>query len=222
MSTFYNIIVENNSPSAQEFYFFQQPSVYVGGYTVYTNSIGHGGLPASGSGTSQLQFLLEEQYYAGVQKQMSPPIVGQAQVGIVSQQPIDLATQTGSTADGTSVVIGDDSLYLTAPVNTPGTQLGAFRITTPQFNPANTSINLGLSTTNGDGEILLSNFVMGEPSKNTDVQPIVKFYIQTGSYTPGTVVNFSSSSVGAAVCDATNGKLTFNVTYNADGTFTVS
>ena len=62
---------------------------------------------------------------------------------------------------------------------------------------------------------------MGQPNQNTDVQPIVKFYINTGSYTPGTVVNFTQSSANAALCDATDGTLNFKVTYEADGTWTV-
>lgn len=35
-------------------------------------------------------------------------------------------------------------------------------------------------------------------------------------------MNFTSSSVNAALCDATEGFTTFNVVYNADGTWTVT
>lgn len=223
MSTQYTVIVENKSPSAQEFFFFQQPAVYTGGPTVYTNSVGHGSLPIYNPGrTSQIEFSLLQQYYAGVQRQSSPPIVGQVQTGLVSQVDIDIAPSSGSVPpDGTTVVIGDDSLFLDVPVVTPGVQQGAFRITTPAFAPTQHQFNVGLSTTNDDEEVLLSNFISGEPSKNTDVQPIVKFYVNTGSYKPGTVVNFTTSSATAALCDATRGQLLFHVTYEQDGTWTV-
>lgn len=224
MSTQYTVIVENNSPSHQEFFFFQQPAVYSGGAKVYTNSVGHGSLPLyNPQRKSQLEFTLLQQYYAGVQRQSSPPVIGQVQTGLVSQVDIDIAPQSGQASpDGTTVVIGDDSLYLDIPVVTPGVQPGAFRITTPSYAPSQHQFNVGLSTTNNDDEVLLSNFIAGEPSKNADVQPIVKFYVNTGSYKPGTVVNFSTSSATAALCDATAGKMLFHVTYNADGTWTVN
>lgn len=227
MSTLYSIIVENKSPFPQEFYFFQKPAQYSGGVKVFSNSLGNFGLPAYTPGTnSQLPFKLLKQYYAGVQKQMAPPTVGHSQIGQVSQADIDIASASGNqnTKDGTTVIIDDErhSIYLTPAINTPGTQLGAFRITTPPFNPIEHKINVGLSIMNHRGEILLSSFAEGQPNKHIDVQPIVKFYVNTGSYKPGTVVNFTTSSVNAAVCNATDGQLFFKVVYNADGTFTVS
>jgi hypothetical protein len=222
MSTKYSITVTNNSPNAQEFFFFQQPAVYSGGSKVYTNSIGHGGLPPMQSGrSSQIQFTVEQQFYAGAQKQNGAIIVGQAQIGLVSQVAIDLADPNKQTYDCTNVVLNDSSLYLTSPAYLPGVQNGAFRIMTPTYNPQQYQFLVGLSTINNDGDIILSNFIPAEPTKNIDVQPIVKFYISTGSYTAGTVVNFTTSSQDSAVCDATNGKLSFKVTYNADGTWNV-
>ncbi|BAM90242.1 hypothetical protein S58_42570 [Bradyrhizobium oligotrophicum S58] len=54
-----------------------------------------------------------------------------------------------------------------------------------------------------------------------DCQPVMIFYVQTGEYPAGTVVNFTNASINAAVCDATPGYTTFNVTYNADGSWSV-
>ena len=39
MATPITINVTNNSPNTQNFFFFQQPAVYVGGATVYSNSL---------------------------------------------------------------------------------------------------------------------------------------------------------------------------------------
>jgi len=222
MSTLYQIIVENKSDNAQEFYFFQQPAIYSGGARVFTNSVGHGSLPPKGRSHNQLIFSLQQQYYAGAQPQSAPPVVGQAQVSPISQVDIDIANGAGNPQDCTKLVINDDMINLTDPINEPTVQNGAFRIITPIFNPAQNKYNIGLSATNGNGEILLSNFIEGQPNKNTDVQPIVRFYVNTGSYTPGTVVNFTASSVNAALCDATDGTLIFRVTYNADGTWTIN
>ncbi|EKS5829926.1 hypothetical protein QCA22_004786, partial [Salmonella enterica] len=39
MSTLIRINVTNNSPFLHTFFFFQQPSVYTGGYEVFSNSL---------------------------------------------------------------------------------------------------------------------------------------------------------------------------------------
>ncbi|WP_210262048.1 hypothetical protein [Bradyrhizobium aeschynomenes] len=57
--------------------------------------------------------------------------------------------------------------------------------------------------------------------QESDCQPDTIFYVQTGNYPPGTVVNATDASINAAVCDATSGCTTFSVTYNADGSWTV-
>jgi hypothetical protein len=54
-----------------------------------------------------------------------------------------------------------------------------------------------------------------------DCDPVMIFYVQTGEYAAGTVVNFTDASINAAVCDATSGDTTFNVTYDADGSWCV-
>ncbi|OOM06416.1 hypothetical protein [Clostridium saccharobutylicum] len=222
MSTEYLITVENQSPNPQEFYFFQEPAHYAGGSTVYTNTISHGKLPAYNSGvTSQLQFSLISQYYAGVQKQLSPPIIGNAQLGIISQAAIDV-THSGKEKNKTDVVIDEDGgIYLNTPEHEDAVQQGSFRIATPTFNPNQTKINIGLSGRNEKGAIIMSNFIIGEPTKNIDVQPIVKFYVKTGSYKQGTVVNFTESSKDSAMCDATNGTEYFTVIYKQDGSWEV-
>jgi hypothetical protein len=72
------------------------------------------------------------------------------------------------------------------------------------------------------GSTILSNFVTAQPNSNLDCQPAIVFYASTGSYAAGAVVNFSDSSANAAKCDFTPGYTTFNVSYNADGSWTVT
>jgi hypothetical protein len=100
-------------------------------------------------------------------------------------------------------------------------QPGAFRIVVPTYDPALQTYNGGSAVKLANGNVVLSNFVTLGPTTNLDCQPILKFYVQTGTYTSGTVMNFSSGSIGAALCDATSGFTTFNVSYNADGTWSV-
>lgn len=223
MSTTYTIIVENQSPYPQNFFFFQKPASYTGGAQVYSNSIGSGRLPASGPGTAQLQFQANVQYYAGVGKQVSPPKVGNTSVGDIVQMPIDITPSSGTVNNMTQMQL--EPLNLTAPTSVPGVQEGAFRIKIPAFNPNTQQYDAGLSTTTmlngGIPEVVLSNFVTAEPQDNLDVQPVVKFYVSTGNYTAGTVVNFTESAQNSAICDATSGKTDFLVTYTAKGGWTV-
>ena len=72
-----------------------------------------------------------------------------------------------------------------------------------------------------NGGMAPSNFVVANPGSNTDCQPILRYYVQTGSYSAGSVINFSQSCVYAAVCDFTGGYSVINVTLNPDGTWNV-
>lgn len=222
MPTPITINVRNMSTSNQNFYFFQQPAAYSGGPNVYTNSLLTQTLfPYSQQG-SVLSFTLLLQFYAGVQQQITPPAVGQPTGQLAASQAIGLTPATGGQAtNNTTTMTVSPSLGLSAPVPTQGPQQGSFRIITPVFDPTLKNYNVGSAVQTTTGGIVLSNFVTAPPNSNVDCQPILKFYVQTGTYTPGTVMNFTASSATAALCDATPGFDTFNVSYNSDGTWTV-
>lgn len=223
MSTLIQINVTNNSQSLQNFFFFQQPSIYVGGPVVYSNSLLSTPILPSSQGGSVYTFLLNLQYYAGVQQQVTPPQVGQPSGYTSAIQPIGLTPAAGGAAtNNSSAMIVNPALGLAPPVPAVGVQPGAFRIVSPTYNPGLTQYNGGSAVQLINGTVILSNFVTVNPSSNLDCQPILKFYVQTGQYTSGTVMNFTSSSANAALCDATGGFTTFNVTYNIDGTWTIT
>ncbi len=215
MSTLLTINVTNLEPATQQFYFFQQPAVYTGGATVYSNSLYSDSLGNYATTGSTLTFQVNMQFYAGIQQAHSTPQVGQSSGYSSASRAIDLAPTSGPANDWTTASVGP--LGLTQPTNSTGVQPGAFRITTPVYSPP-AIYNVG-SAVEVNGGIALSNFVVANPNNNTDCQPILTYYVQTGSYTPGTVMNFSTSSVNAAVCDFTGGHSIINVTLNADGSW---
>lgn len=222
MSTLIQINVTNNSAGLQNFFFFQQPAVYVGGSNVYSNSLLSTSILPASQGGSVYTFLLNLQYYAGVQQQVSPPEVGQPSGYSSAIQAIGLTpAQGGTPTNNATNMMVSPALGLTPPTSVAGVQAGAFRIISPVFNPVLTPYNGGSAVKLPNGAVVLSNFVSVNPNSNLDCQPVLKFYVQTGTYTSGTVMNFTSSSAGAALCDATSGYTTFNVTYNIDGTWTV-
>jgi hypothetical protein len=224
MSTLLKIIVYNDTMYQAGFFFFQQPAIYAGGQIVYSNSLYNRALPPAGSGSS-LTFQTNVQFYAAVQEaDTSTPSVGQSSGFETASQAIDLAAAGNSPQnhDSTSMTWDQNSaaLGLTVPANNPLVQPGAFRITTAQYNPAINPFNAG-SAVSVNSNVVLSNFVVAPPLMNIDCQPVLKYYVQTGSYQPGTVMNFSESSVGSASCDFTRGHTQAVVHYKNDGTWDV-
>ncbi|MBI5129760.1 MAG: hypothetical protein HZA66_09980 [Rhodopseudomonas palustris] len=223
MTTTITINVTNNSPTLQNFFFFQQPAQYSGGQQVYTNSLYSQALLPYATSGAVLTFSMVLQYYAGVQQQVAPPQIGQPSGQLAAIQAINLTPAAGGTqTNNTTTMTVSPSLGLSVPVSTVGPQAGSFRIVTPTFNPMLNQYNAGSAVQSLAGGITLSNFVTAQPTSNLDCQPVIKFYVQTGTYTAGTVMNFTSSSINAALCDATPGYTTFNVSYNLDGTWTVT
>ena len=224
MSTLLKIIVFNETLYQANFFFFQQPAIYAGGQTVYTNSLYNRALPPAGSGSS-LTFQTNLQFYAAVQEaNTSTPPVGQSSGFETATQAIDLAAKGNSPQNHDSTTMTWDqtsqALGLTVPVNNASVQPGAFRITTAQYIPAITPFNAGSAVT-VNSSVVLSNFVVAPPLTNIDCQPVLKYYVQTGNYQPGTVMNFSESSVSSALCDFTPGFTQAVVTYKNDGTWDV-
>lgn len=221
MSTLIQINVTNKSPFMENIFFFQQPAIYSGGPTVYSNSLLSTPLLPHSQGGSSTTFLLELQYYAGAQQRFQPPTVGKPSGYSSAIEPIELTPANGASVNNSTSMIVAPALGLAPPVNVQGVEVGAFRIITPAFNSTVTPYNIGSAVTTPSGSVILSSFQTAHPSSNLDCQPVLQFYVAAGDYSAGTVMNFSTSSVGAALCDATNGFTTFNVTYNADGTWTV-
>jgi hypothetical protein len=219
------IRVTNRSPSPKSFFFFQQPASYAGGATVYSNSLFNGTLPASNPAASaQLTYLTSLQSYAGVQmSNTAAPPVGQISGYNSTWMAIGLQAKGASNACSTRFQMAGSQLSLTPPVADPAVQPGAFRIASPTFNVNTYNFNAGSATLNpSTSSVVLSNFVLAIPATILDCQPVLVYFVGTGAYTPGTVINFAQSSQSAALCDASNGKYTFNVVYNSDGSWSVS
>lgn len=217
MSTLLTINVTNRMFTVQSFYFFQQPSLYTGGSRVYSNSLYCQSLGNYDSTGSVLTCQISRQPYACIQQAYQQPQVGQSSGFASAYRAIDLAPASGTANDCTTASVSP--LSLSPPTAGPNVQTGAFRIITPTYEPSSI-YNIG-SAVQVNGSVVLSNFIIATPASTTDCEPILQFYVQTGSYIPGSVINFTQSSVNAALCDFTGGHSTVNVTLNQDGTWTV-
>lgn len=223
MSTLLKIIVKNAQNNPNQFFFFQQPAIYTGGPAVYTNSVYQRTLQAASMG-GEITFMTNLQFYAAVQETgTATPQIGQSSGFESAEQAIDLTAKGNSPPNHNCAAMSydapSDSLGLAAPVNTAGVQEGAFRVITAKYQPPK-FFNVGSSVT-VNGQIVLSNFVIGQPQTNVDCEPILKYYVQTGAYVPGTVMDFTESSVNAALCDFTGGYVQALVSYQSDGSWNV-
>jgi hypothetical protein len=220
MSTLLTINVKNMEAQTQGFYFFQEPAVYTGGAKVYSNSLYSQSLSNYDESGSILTFQVNMQFYAGIQETHSTPAVGQSSGYASASRAIDLAPAGGGSANDATTATVSPALGLTTPANAAGVQPGAFRITTPSFSPP-PFYNVG-SAVEVNGGIVLSNFVQANPQSNTDCEPILKYYVSTGQYTPGTVMDFTQAAVGSALCDFTGGYTIMDVELGKNGDWAVT
>lgn len=224
MSTTYTINVTNESNVNQDFFIFQAPAIYSGGPKTYTNALYQELVAPASNGGGVMTFEMTKQFYAGVQEQFMTPAVGAVSGGTTACQSIELTPATGE-AVGNSTIFGIKPLLLAAPGSTADTQKGAFRVVTPTFTPGQEgNYNVGVASLSKvpGGPAIMSSFIVAEPTKTVDCQPIMKFYVATGSYTAGSVVNFSTASIKSITCDATEGYTTFQVSYKKDGTWAMT
>ncbi|TDT50866.1 hypothetical protein DFO53_4594 [Enterobacter sp. AG5470] len=221
MSTQLKFNLTNQSEHALDFSFFQEPAIYTGGTKVYSNSIQSVHLGPYSEGASTFTFLLNMQFFAGAQQSYTPPVVGKQSGYLSAIRPVDLTPAEASGAKNNSTTLSLNPFGLSAPEADVHAQPGSFRFVSPVYDPDLNNINAGSAVQLADGSVVLSNFTTLLPNQYLDCQPILKFYIQTGAYEAGTVMNFTRSSAAAAPCDATKGENTFDVTYNNDGTWSV-
>lgn len=222
MDIYLKINLQNNSPYSQNFFFFQKPALYSGASTIYTNSLYNALLMPYATSGSLLTVSLYEPYYAGVQQTSIVSQFGHISGFFSATQAIDLTSDDGIHTNNTTTMIVSPSLGLTTPVYTSGPQAGYFRIVVPTYDPTLVAYNAGLAVRTAMGSVILSSFVTASPTTNLDCHPELTFYVQNGNVAAGTLVDFNSSSKNAATCDFTPGYLTYNVIYNADGTWTTT
>ncbi|WP_269584260.1 hypothetical protein [Roseibium sp. Sym1] len=216
MGSVYTINVKNNEARTNYFTIFQQPPVFSGSPVVYSNSLYSQALGSYAETGSILTFQIDAQFYAGLQEATSSPVIGAASGFASASRPIELSGGSGSSLDTTKASV--TPLGLSLPTAGFDVQRGAFRITMPAFAPPKI-YNIGTAV-NVNGGVTLSNFVHAMPNSVTECQPLHKYYVATGNTLPGSVLEFASSSVAAALCDFSSGYSVIDVTLNADGTWT--
>jgi hypothetical protein len=106
--------------------------------------------------------------------------------------------------------------------NRSAAQDGLLRIVSPNFDPAQHVINAGCAMRVDGGGAVLSNFVQTEPDEVLDCHPVAVFHVAIGRYPTGTVVDLAGAMADPALCAGTQGHDTFDVVFEADGSWKVT
>lgn len=211
--------VKNCQPETQDFYVFREPAIFASGGQVYSNSLFSQSLGNFDATGDLLALLINPQYLAGIQSADGMPEVGSPSGFALATCPIDFAISSSDSLDWTTAKA--IPLGLTPPVNGSDIQPGAFRITTPSFTaPPCYNVGLADSVNDADGvnkEVVLSSFVLADPIDNIDCIPILKYYIQIGSYAPGDVIDFIQASTAACMADFSGGYSVYTISLLANG-----
>jgi len=219
MSTTLTINVRNYQDVTQDFYIFQEPAIYSGGSKVYSNSLYTEQLGNYDKYGAILTFEVNLQFYAGIQQANTPPAIGQTSGFESAWRAVNLTPASGTAVDN-SAEASIDPIGMLATTSDPNAQPGSFRIVTPEFFPP--AVNIGSAVETRNGGIVLSNFITAKPLNFTDCQPIIKYYVQTGGYRGGTVMNFTQSSINAGLCDFTGGVSAIDVSLQPNGRWDVT
>ena len=225
MSNIFTIDVTNNSGSIQDFYIFQMPAIYTGGLQVYSNSIFHKQLGAASQGGGVMECQINLQFYAGAQEETQSLCVGRISGDITTSQPVILTPATGVPVTNNATLMTIDPLMLSPPYVDKSVPVGAFQISTPVYNPGpdgNYNIGSAIQSAIPGTPAIMSNFVVAQPNKVFNCKPALIFYVAVGDYSAGTVIDFTTASTRSAICDSATGYQKFVVSYNSNGTWTVT
>lgn len=218
----YRIFVRNEENNPINVYFFTGPPDFDSstGSKIFTNSLGTKIVGAN----NQVTFTYTDATFAGAQTASQP--LGRVQLSSVSLFPVKLLENVEGLTDriGVELDVNKDA-KLTKNGEFPNGQIGAFEMKTQTKQLGDPSILIGTGAITG-GIYLLTSYIEAEPARIYNIQPQLKFYIQIGSFQPGTVADFKGVASTSATIDTTAagfaGKRDFFVTRTNLGEWEVS
>lgn len=232
-SSSYQIIVRNQSQTTQYFYVFQKQAAFpsLTSPSILSSSLGCQSVGNYASSGAQINFGLDMQVYAGALS-TGPAVPPSQFIALISldatrsivstttaARPITLTTSSGSPDNSTNLSL--NPLGLSAPIHQSEVPVGGFAMNVPTYTPMPVpELYCGVAALNNDQAIILSSFVAPPPNVIMSCVPQQIFFVKTGYQPPGSDVSYDETN--AARCDFTTGYTTFNVTYNANGTFSAT
>ncbi|GIK03443.1 hypothetical protein Aspvir_007513 [Aspergillus viridinutans] len=192
----YTIQVYNNSDAQQNYLLFQTVPVVSGSSNVFANVYQASG-PIQSGNYSQVTFQMTDEFFA-VYGTSPTPLGDKVRVttGSAESVPLSSGEVPPLNAGTTCVMTTTESEYPTwATVSqTQKTEPNAYCISCDgSFNyPTQTNIFIGMGARDPESkDIIPVTTVPASPNTDFYFQPIVKYYIGTGNFEAGTVVNIT-------------------------------
>ncbi|PTB34861.1 uncharacterized protein TrAFT101_002297 [Trichoderma asperellum] len=214
----YIVNVLNKSEETQNYLFFnQQPSESQSVGQIYTNVwIKSPGVP---SPRGQANFDVKVANFAICGTTPKPVDYGVV-VATSDYAPVEL---TSNTKPGTSPVMAivDDGPQFVEPYKTTKKD-NSFGITTMPFDPDKyTTVYCGYGKYNNQNQVVPVAVWRAQPNKIYELTPVVKYYVATGDYSPGTTVDITTLSAVSEIdfTKAKPGQTIATITHNSNGTF---
>jgi hypothetical protein len=215
----YTIYVNNESGYAKSYVVFMQPPqvTATGGQpTVYANAwVTFNGILSGGQ--DNLTYTDQTYAYWGTAQMPVAPgtTMGQGGTALVNTAQQTSVTFVGTASQGSGIGF--------LPPVAGGAMTGSYRIiANSDFTQAN-GYMFGLARPGNIPTIAspVATFV-AEPNDTFNITPVIKFYVADGAYTPGEIIDFSTTSTSAAEVNFTGLPQTSAVvTQNSNGSFTV-
>ncbi|NOR62184.1 MAG: hypothetical protein GQ535_06795 [Rhodobacteraceae bacterium] len=215
-----------------DFYVVQQPPQFINAgmpYEVTTTSLGTAALLSYDASGTTWELPLDQQNIAAAysnhvtasMNRITPMLIPATPSGLYAHWPIELTPHDNTPELANNTVLSPEPLGLSKPAYTDGIPEGNFGFTVPSYTPRDGwDLFCGVAIDDPKQGIILSNYVTPTPNSQIFCVPEAKYYVKSGSYRPGYVVEFSADR--AALCDFTGGNTVCNVTYKKDGTFGVT
>lgn len=216
----YSIYVQNNSGFPKSYVLFMQPPTVVatgGQPLVYSNAwVTFSGI-LSGS-FDHVQYTDHTFAFWGTAQTPVAPgtTVNQGGTSSVDTAQQDSINFIGTAAPGQGIGFG--------PVSHGGALTGSYRIIAANDFTAASGYLFGLARPGNIPGIAspVASFV-AEPNDTFNITPVIQFYVADGAYTPGQVIDFTTTSTKAGHIDFTGlPQTTAVVTQDTNGSFSVS
>ena len=211
-ATTYNIHISNNSGAFKNYFVFAKPPVVSNVLgEVYSNAwVTFPDTPSSGSGF--ISYTDEMYAYWGTVEKMVAP-------GVEVSSGQSLPVQLGPGGTDYYFTARPPSYDLTKTAN--DAPAGQFSITSaPDFNTGAPFV-FGLAKTNNIGLVAPVATFAGQPNTTFNIAPVTNFWVSTGSYTAGTVIDVTAIGPSIEIDFTGRSETTAIVTQDLSNQFTV-
>jgi hypothetical protein len=209
------ISVNNLNSTDRKFYLFSTPPVVSGsGPNIFANIYLATGLVAGSTGTGKITVTTDKLYAICGKQSLA---VGST-VLTSDKHVVTLGDSGAQNGTGVTIKNNEHVPHFDKPKTKKNAPPGNYQVITGSDFTAQDNFFTGLGGTNQDGQVIPVSTFKADPSITYSIAPVKMYYICTGSYKTGQIINVKE--VGETVTiDFTTGYTSAITEYQLDGTF---